>query len=807
MNKVTVVFPMAGESQRFGGKFKPFFKIFDKTFIELAVQPFLKHKDRIKDFVFIVRKDHLIQFNVEERFRSFNIPANLQIVPIQPTKSPVETISALFEHQDVLNDVIFCDCDHSLNVDGIFKDIDKGKFNCIVPVYNISESEINKWSVVRVDDNNMVRSISEKSKPNMVEKTLSYGVIGCYYFSKLFKPTHDMKYISDIIADGINIQYHKTKAVEVKEAEFFGDPERLKNMYEEKKASTIFCDLDGTVIKHENIPDYTKDIEFLEGAREKIDEWRKDNNCFIVLTTSRDEQFRPELEYMLRKAGVRYEHLVMGLPSGTRYLINDKKPYSEKPMAMAHEVKRDEGIKDIALGHSEAKLSYHNDIVLKYLPKDATEYQKVKFKAQYESMKAVSDSKLHYLVPKIGEFKEDSYVMEKLSGYKPLHLLSIQDRVLALNELFDCLSKWYDSGNKSLIISYWLHDYLSEKIFSKKDKLHEIGLGNETDEILTILRTSVRIHDLSPTISYQNYHGDLTYENVLVNKFSVKMIDFDNDNKAGVVEQDLGKLMQSYLTKYEFWDSETAPEYSELEFDMIIDFYTKILGQDRELVIRKAYFYCALHLYRMIPYQAQFGLVRPTMAIKLCKQYLKKSLDEIKHFYEPITGWFTFPRFYKDIVQSLPNGSNVVEVGVYEGKSLAYFMVEMLRANKSFNVYAVDSFTFNDEQTNENIEVVFRRNLASVIDKVNVIKGDSGLSAEQFEDESIDFLFLDADHVKSRVYSDIRAWLPKIKKNGIISGHDYCEAHEGVIEAVDEIFGFDMDRKYLDELVWVYKNK
>jgi len=49
--------------------------------------------------------------------------------------------------------------------------------------------------------------------------------------------------------------------------------------------------------------------------------------------------------------------------------------------------------------------------------------------------------------------------------------------------------------------------------------------------------------------------------------------------------------------------------------------------------------------------------------------------------------------------------------------------------------------------------------------------------------------------------------LPKIKIGGIISGHDYCEAHEGVIEAVDEIFGFDMDRKYLDELVWVYKKK
>jgi hypothetical protein len=193
------------------------------------------------------------------------------------------------------------------------------------------------------------------------------------------------------------------------------------------------------------------------------------------------------------------------------------------------------------------------------------------------------------------------------------------------------------------------------------------------------------------------------------------------------------------------------------------------------------------------------------------KRYIKSSVNIskglVEHFYEPITGWFTFPRFYKDVVQLLPNGSNVVEVGVYEGKSLAYFMVEMLNAKKMFNVYAIDSFTFSDEQTKENIEVVFKRNLASVIDKVNVIKGDSGGSAEQFEDESIDFLYLDADHIYSRVHSDIKAWLPKIKVGGIISGHDYCEAHEGVIEAVDEIFGFFMDRRYLDELVWMYVKK
>ena len=70
---------------------------------------------------------------------------------------------------------------------------------------------------------------------------------------------------------------------------------------------------------------------------------------------------------------------------------------------------------------------------------------------------------------------------------------------------------------------------------------------------------------------------------------------------------------------------------------------------------------------------------------------------------------------------------------------------------------------------------------------VELIKSDSCDAASLFENESVDFVFIDGNHWYDYVKKDIEAWLPKIKKGGMISGHDYQEA--GVSTAVGETFG------------------
>jgi len=174
----------------------------------------------------------------------------------------------------------------------------------------------------------------------------------------------------------------------------------------------------------------------------------------------------------------------------------------------------------------------------------------------------------------------------------------------------------------------------------------------------------------------------------------------------------------------------------------------------------------------------------------------------MNHFNSTIIGWFTFPHLYKDMAESLPDNATVVEVGVYEGKSFAYLMVEMINAGKQLNIFAVDSFTFTGEN-GKSILDNFIENMKPVEGQYKIIKSQSWDAASNFKDRSIDFVFIDADHIYESVKRDILAWLPKIKQGGIIAGHDYCNEHPGVIQAVDEIFGKKLNRDYIDELCWV----
>ena len=55
--------------------------------------------------------------------------------------------------------------------------------------------------------------------------------------------------------------------------------------------------------------------------------------------------------------------------------------------------------------------------------------------------------------------------------------------------------------------------------------------------------------------------------------------------------------------------------------------------------------------------------------------------------------------------------------------------------------------------------------------------------------EWLDFVYIDADHTYESVQNDIQEWTKRVRKGGIVSGHDYYEGRShtmGVIQAVDE---------------------
>jgi hypothetical protein len=60
-----------------------------------------------------------------------------------------------------------------------------------------------------------------------------------------------------------------------------------------------------------------------------------------------------------------------------------------------------------------------------------------------------------------------------------------------------------------------------------------------------------------------------------------------------------------------------------------------------------------------------------------------------------------------------------------------------------------------------------------------IIRDTSVGALSQFADQSLDFVYIDGDHVFHRVAEDVVEWTKKVKRGGIISGHDYfCTAPE-----------------------------
>ena len=57
--------------------------------------------------------------------------------------------------------------------------------------------------------------------------------------------------------------------------------------------------------------------------------------------------------------------------------------------------------------------------------------------------------------------------------------------------------------------------------------------------------------------------------------------------------------------------------------------------------------------------------------------------------------------------------------------------------------------------------------------KVDIVVNFSVEAAKQIEDEYFDFVYIDADHSYKGVTNDLEAWWSKVKKRGMIAGHDY----------------------------------
>ena len=117
------------------------------------------------------------------------------------------------------------------------------------------------------------------------------------------------------------------------------------------RPKTIFCDLDGTLVKHSNPIDVQNpnlELEVLPGTHERLVEWDT-KGYYIVITTGGKESARQPTIKQLSRAGIIYDQLIMGFGGGDRILINDRKKDSERDTASVINLTRNKGVEDVEL--------------------------------------------------------------------------------------------------------------------------------------------------------------------------------------------------------------------------------------------------------------------------------------------------------------------------------------------------------------------------------------------------------------------------------------------------------------------------
>lgn len=188
----------------------------------------------------------------------------------------------------------------------------------------------------------------------------------------------------------------------------------------------------------------------------------------------------------------------------------------------------------------------------------------------------------------------------------------------------------------------------------------------------------------------------------------------------------------------------------------------------------------------------------------------------MEHFHYKIPGWFTFPHLYSHMVERYDDGAHFVEIGAWQGCSTAFMAVEIINSGKKIRLdvvdrwgrYALDGLnTKNPEKLPDDLVYkMFLDNIEPVKEVVqftNIFHMDSVESTKYYKDDSLDFIFIDADHTYEGVMRDLKAWYPKLKFGGHIAGHDYFN-DEGVRQAVKDFFERKDDSLSCGEQCWCY---
>lgn len=345
---MNIVIPMAGLGTRFKNEGfdlpKPIIEVNGKTLIEHSVSTLgIEGK-----YIFITRRFENPNWNkiLTEKLKELYSDL-VEIILENPTRGAAET--ALFAKSYIDNNepLIITNCDQ-------ITDWDQNDF------YNFISNPNIDGAVVTYPSNNPKNSfavVEDGFITKMVEKdpVSNDALIGVHYWKR---GSDFVKSAKELLNDFQNIgrpecyisetyNYLISKGALIKNYHIgenqyisLGTPYDLKiyegkiKEFHTKKPKTIFCDIDGTILKHVHRFSDIVDTEpkLLNGVRDKINQWDSQGHR-IIFVTARKESARDVTEKHLKQLGLCWDHLVMGVGGGERILINDKLNSNHKDRA------------------------------------------------------------------------------------------------------------------------------------------------------------------------------------------------------------------------------------------------------------------------------------------------------------------------------------------------------------------------------------------------------------------------------------------------------------------------------------------
>lgn len=154
--------------------------------------------------------------------------------------------------------------------------------------------------------------------------------------------------------------------------------------------------------------------------------------------------------------------------------------------------------------------------------------------------------------------------------------------------------------------------------------------------------------------------------------------------------------------------------------------------------------------------------------------HIKKKFDIPEKSKSP----YRLKKFVRDDMYDLFNDLGLkrgAEIGVYRGENA----LSICKRIPGLKFMAVDFYKAYGHKRNEKNQPIFlkiaKRRLRKYLEEGNVefVLKSSMEVVKDVEDESLDFVYIDADHSFDFVMQDIIEWTKKVRHGGIVSGHDY----------------------------------